>query len=83
MTIESFSKHATRPDISLVSEDTYCVLSPEETMGFVAKVGNLFVAHSGNDLAHAVEIGQSLSWDESVSMVVRAFGAGRTLRQRG
>jgi hypothetical protein len=64
-------------DISLVAENVYCVLSPDETMGYVDKVGNVFVAHSGGDLNHAIEVGQSLSWDEAVAMVVNAFGSRR------
>ena len=80
---QAVARHANRPDISLVSENTYCVLSAEETMGFVDKVGNVFVAHSGGDLAHAVEVGQSLSWDEAVSMVMRAFSSRGASQQRG
>ncbi|CAN5251997.1 hypothetical protein BH11ACT4_BH11ACT4_20930 [soil metagenome] len=80
----AFARNLSRPDISLISENTYCVLSAEETMGYVDKVGNVFVAHSGGDLSHAVEVGQSLSWDEAVSMVVRAFTSRRAAsRQRG
>jgi len=41
------------------------------TLGFVHKVGNVFVALSGDNLGHAVEAGQSLSWDEAVEMVLR------------
>lgn len=58
------------PDISLVGEDLYCVLSETDTLGFVHKVGNVFVALSGDNLGHAVEVGQSLSWDRAVEMVL-------------
>ena len=80
----AFTRPAPRPDISLISENTYCVLAPDETMGFVDKVGNVFVAHSGENLARAVEVGQSLSWDEAVAMVMRAYNARRgSSTQRG
>lgn len=59
-----------KPDISLVGEDLYCVLSETDTLGFVHKVGNVFVALSGDNLGHAVEVGQSLSWDRAVEMVL-------------
>ena len=60
-----------RPDISLVGDDLYCVLSERDTLGFVHRVGNVFVALSGDNLGHAVEVGQSLSWDRAVEMVLR------------
>lgn len=60
------------PVIALLSEDIYAVLATTNTMGFIEKVGNVFVAMSGSDLGRAVEVGQSLSWDESVAMVRRA-----------
>jgi hypothetical protein len=59
-----------KPDISLVGEDMYCVLSETDTLGFVHRVGNVFVALSGDNLGHAVEVGQSLSWDRAVDMVL-------------
>ena len=62
-----------RPDVALVGENSYSVLAPHETMGFVDKVGSVFVAYSGFDHRHAVEVGQSLSWDDAVAMVTRAF----------
>ena len=58
-------------DISLIGDDIYCVLSETTTLGFVLKVGNVFVALGGGNLGHAVEVGQSLSWDTAVEMVVR------------
>ena len=79
---QAISRSGNRPDISLVSDDTYCVLSVDETMGYVHKAGNVFVANAGGDLAHAVEVGQSLSWDEAVAMVVRAFTARRSASQQ-
>jgi len=59
-----------KPDIALVGDDLYCVLSETDTLGFVHKVGNVFVALGGDNLGHAVEVGQSLSWDQAVNMVL-------------
>jgi hypothetical protein len=71
MTIERLST----PEIALLREDIYVVLSEQQTMGFVHKVGNVFVALSGGDLGRACEVGQSLSWDEAVAMVRRSWRA--------
>lgn len=60
---------ATEPLIAIVREDLYAVLATRETMGFIERVGTVFVALLGPDLARAVEVGQSLSWDHCVSMV--------------
>jgi hypothetical protein len=61
------------PSIAIVRDDLYAVLAMRETMGFVERVGNVFVALHGPDLARAVEVGQSLSWDQCVSMVRREY----------
>ncbi len=63
------------PSIALLREDLYGVLSRTATMGFVERVGNVFVALYGPDLGHAVEVGQSLSWDVAVAMVNGAHRA--------
>lgn len=60
------------PDIALLQEDIYLVRSDGRTMGFVHKVGNVYVALGGGDLGRALEVGQSLSWDDCVEMVLRA-----------
>jgi hypothetical protein len=57
------------PNIALVTDDVYSVMTERETLGFVHKVGNVYVALSGDVLSHAVEVGQSLSWDQAVQMV--------------
>jgi hypothetical protein len=44
-------------------------MTDRETLGFVHKVGSVYVALSGDVLSHAVEIGQSLEWDKAVRMV--------------
>lgn len=63
------------PSIALLREDLYCVLSTSRTMGFVERVGNVYVALHGPDLGRAVEVGQSLSWDVAVAMVDGAHRA--------
>ncbi len=65
------------PDIALLREDTYVVLAPDRTMGYVRKVDNLFVGMLGDDLLHADQIGQSLSFDVVVDMITAAHHARR------
>ena len=66
---------STEPSIAIVHEDLYAVLTTRETMGFVERVGTVFVALHGPDLARAVEVGQSLKWDECVEMVRKAYSS--------
>lgn len=61
------------PSIAIIHEDLYAVLATRETMGFVERVGSVFVALHGPDLARAVEVGQSLSWDACVAMIRREY----------
>jgi hypothetical protein len=63
------------PSIALLREDLYCVLSSTHTLGFVERVGNVYVALHGTDLGRAVEVGQSLSWDVAVAMIDGAHRA--------
>lgn len=63
------------PSIALLRDDLYCVLSTTHTVGFVERVGNVYVALHGSDLGRAVEVGQSLSWDVAVAMVDGAHRA--------
>ena len=74
--IDTGQRRSTReePSIALLREDIYVILASSRTMGFVERVGNVFVALSGPDLARAVEVGQSLMWDNAVEMVRRSFG---------
>lgn len=70
------SHHGTdhaEPSIAIIHEDLYAVLATRETMGFVERVGSVFVALYGPDLARAVEVGQSLSWDVCVGMIRREY----------
>ncbi|MGX5681401.1 hypothetical protein [Schumannella luteola] len=61
--------------IELIDDETYSVVGPSGRVGYVHRVGNVFVALEGAHLAHAVEVGQSLSWDEALAMVERAHRA--------
>ncbi len=56
-------------DIALIGDDLYSVLTETETLGFVYKVGIVFVALKGNDFGHAVEVGQTLSWERAIEIV--------------
>ena len=58
------------PDIALLRDDTYAVLASDRTLGYIEKVGNVFVGLVGEDLPHAIEVGQSLSFDVTVDMVI-------------
>lgn len=60
------------PDIALLRDDTYVVLAEDRTMGYIRKVDNLFVGLAGEELAHADQIGQSLSFDVVVDMITAA-----------
>ena len=68
---KSHTRTTTRsaPTISVVSDDVYSVMSEETTLGYIHKVGPVYVALSGDVLSHAVEVGQSLNWDQAVGMV--------------
>ncbi|NEM91643.1 hypothetical protein [Galbitalea soli] len=57
------------PNIALVSDDVYSVMTDRETLGYVHRVGNVYVALRGDSLKHCVEVGQSLSWEHALSLV--------------
>lgn len=71
MSLLSSAAHSPAPEtiVALVTEDVYSVMTDRETLGFVHRVGTVYVALSGDVLSHAVEIGQSLDWDKAVRMV--------------
>ncbi|MGV8884731.1 MAG: hypothetical protein ACOH1T_03965 [Microbacteriaceae bacterium] len=58
-----------RPEVSLVGDGLHSVLSDNDTLGFVHKVGNVYVALCGSEVNHAVEVGQSLSFDRAIELV--------------
>ena len=55
--------------VALVTEDVHSVMTERDTLGYVHKVGNVYVALRGDILSHAVEVGQSLSLERAVRMV--------------
>ncbi len=57
-------------DISLLADGIYCVLGPSATLGFVVQDGNLFIARHGREFLMSRSIGESLSFDVCVEMVV-------------
>jgi hypothetical protein len=63
------SSSSATSDIALIGDDMYSVLGETHTLGYVYKVGNVFVALKGRDFGHAVEIGQTLSWLEAIEIV--------------
>lgn len=69
-TLHSSTRHVlSDPSIALVSDDVYSIMSRDNTLGYIHKVGPVFVALHGDVLSHAVEVGQSLDWDQAVGMV--------------
>jgi len=70
---QPYDAPADEPSIAIVHDGLYAVLATRETMGFVERVGRVFVALQGPDLARAVEVGQSLSWDDCVTMVRSSY----------
>jgi catalase (peroxidase I) len=62
----------TDPDdvsVAMVTEDLFALLAGSETIGFVHKVGRVYVSLRGADVNAAVEVGQSLSWDRALEAV--------------
>jgi hypothetical protein len=57
-------------DVALLKEDLYAVLSDTDTIGYVQVAGPVFVALSGSDLSHAVEVGQSRDFERAVRQVL-------------
>lgn len=59
-----------RPDIALVDDDLYAVLSETETLGYILRVGHVYVALAGENAKRAVEVGQTMDWNTAIDMVV-------------
>lgn len=57
------------PIIALIGDGLYSVMTETSTIGFIHKVGNVYVALGGENANHAVELGQSLSWEQALHMV--------------
>ncbi len=60
-------------DISLSDDHTYRLDGATGTIGFARKQGNSFIALMGSSSDDAVPVGESLSFDTCVSMVVFAY----------
>lgn len=71
-------QHLSEPSVALVRDNVYAILDDRDTMGFVERVGSVYVALSGERQIKAVEAGQSLSWDVAVDMVVLAHRRRRS-----
>jgi hypothetical protein len=71
MVLISSNTRDSRPDltVALVTDDVYSVMTERDTVGYVHKVGTVFVALSGDILSHAVEVGQALSLERAVRML--------------
>lgn len=61
--------HTPTISVAKISDDLFSLLGPSETVGFVHKVGPVYVALLGAEINHAVEVGQSLSWDRAIEIV--------------
>ena len=66
-------------DISLSDDHSYRLDGATGTIGFARKHGNSFIALLGSTSEVAVPVGESLSFDTCVSMVVFAFRGERTI----
>ena len=55
--------------VAMIDDDVFALLTPTETLGFVHRVGRVFVAMRGADYHHAVEVGQTLSRDRAIEIV--------------
>ncbi len=64
-------------DVALIAEDLYELRRGYRALGYVERIGNVYVALEGTPLNRACEVGQSLSWDVAVLMVEAATGVGR------
>ena len=65
----SSQRNSLLSDIAVIGDDMYSVMSDTETLGYVYRVGNVFVALQGGDFGRAVEVGQTLSWDRAIDIV--------------
>jgi hypothetical protein len=55
--------------VAMISDELFALLTPTETLGYVHKVGPVFVALRGGDYSHAVEVGQTLSRERAIEIV--------------
>ena len=59
----------TAVSVAMIDDELFALLTPTETLGFVHKVGRVYVALRGSDYNHAVEVGQTLSRERAIEIV--------------
>ena len=64
--------------VSPLKDGVYEVSFEGQVLGFVERAGTVFVALMGRTTACACEVGQSLSWETSVRMVLQASRTPRS-----
>jgi hypothetical protein len=73
MVLISPSRKPASPDaavsVAMINDELFALLTPTETLGYVHKVGTVFVALRGTDYSHAVEVGQTLSRERAIEIV--------------
>jgi len=73
MVLISPSRKSSSPDanvsVAMINDELFALLTPTETLGYVHKVGTVFVALRGSDYSHAVEVGQTMSRDRAIEIV--------------
>jgi hypothetical protein len=55
--------------VAMINDELFALLTPSETLGYVHKVGRVYVAMRGADYNHAVEVGQTLSRERAIEIV--------------
>jgi len=73
MVLISPSRKTASPDahvsVAMINDELFALLTPSETLGYVHKVGPVYVALRGTDYSHAVEVGQTLSRERAIEIV--------------
>jgi hypothetical protein len=73
MVLISPSRKSSSPDanvsVAMINDELFALLTPTETLGYVHKVGAVFVALRGSDYSHAVEVGQTMSRERAIEIV--------------
>ena len=75
MTMEFTLTHLAteEPTVMKVNDEYYMVRGGSAVLGYVYRANNVFVALEGEHFPHAVEVGQSLSLDDAIAIVERAW----------
>lgn len=68
--------HLVPPEVGVIDDCLYRITVEDGIVGYIERVGTVFVALCGTRYSRAVEVGQSRSLDDAVIMVQRAFPAG-------